>query len=327
MKRNALFVGVDKYADGHIPDLSCAVRDATDLHGFFKYGAGYDRVELLPNPAGKKEVLSAVRELTAGLGRGDFFLFFFAGHGFRVGENHVLVCSKDLYDDVKYEEDGLPLGQRPRFSNTGAGSFVLLDGAAPAVPPLLPSPPGALPALVVCPVCLANVRIEGTRNCAKCGRKYVCADCWDRERRCCSECAGKARREEAERKAREAASWNEKGDDCYYGRNGVAQSDTDAVAWYRKAADQGNAPAQSNLGVMYENGRGVAQSDAEAVKWYRKAADQGNARAQYNLGWRYENGRGVAQSDAEAVAWYRKAAEQGHENAKAALRRRGIPTA
>lgn len=127
MKRNALFVGVDKYADGHIPDLSCAVSDATDLHGFFKYGAGYDRVELLPNPAGKKEVLSAVRELTSDLGKGDFFLFFFAGHGFRVGENHVLVCSKDLYEDVKYEEDGLPLGQLKRKLTGAFDRAVFLD--------------------------------------------------------------------------------------------------------------------------------------------------------------------------------------------------------
>ena len=127
MKRNALFVGVDKYADGHIPDLSCAVRDATDLHGFFKYGAGYDRVELLPNPAGKKEVLDGVRDLTADLGPGDFFLFFFAGHGFRVGENHVLVCSKDLYDDVKYEDDGLPLGQLKRRLSGPFDRAILLD--------------------------------------------------------------------------------------------------------------------------------------------------------------------------------------------------------
>ena len=54
MKRHALFVGVDQYADGHIPNLTCAVSDATDLHGFFKYGAGYDQVELLPNPSSKK---------------------------------------------------------------------------------------------------------------------------------------------------------------------------------------------------------------------------------------------------------------------------------
>lgn len=127
MKRHALFVGVDQYADGHIPNLSCAVSDATDLHGFFKYGAGYNRVELLQNPAGKKDVLEAVRELTAGLGSGDFFLFFFAGHGFRVGENHVLVCAKDLYEDVKYEDDGLPLGQLKRRLSGSFDSALFLD--------------------------------------------------------------------------------------------------------------------------------------------------------------------------------------------------------
>ena len=127
MKRNALFVGVDQYADGQIPNLSCAVNDATDLHGFFKFGAGYDQVALLQNPAGKKEVLDGVRDLTADLGPGDFFLFFFAGHGFRVGENHVLVCSKDLYDDVKYEDDGLPLGQLKRRLSGPFDRAILLD--------------------------------------------------------------------------------------------------------------------------------------------------------------------------------------------------------
>ena len=127
MKRHALFVGVDRYADGHIPNLSCAVNDATDLHGFFKFGAGYDRVELLPNPAGRKEVLGMVRELTFDLGEGDFFLFFFAGHGFRVGENHVLVCEEDLYEDLKYEDDGLPLGQLKRRLSGAFDSALLLD--------------------------------------------------------------------------------------------------------------------------------------------------------------------------------------------------------
>ena len=126
MKRHALFVGVDQYADGHIPNLSCAVSDATDLHGFFKYGAGYDQVELLSNPSSKKEVLGKVRSLTAGLGPGDFFLFFFAGHGFRVGENHVLVCSNDLYDDVKHADDGLPLGQLKRRLSGAFDSALLL---------------------------------------------------------------------------------------------------------------------------------------------------------------------------------------------------------
>ena len=74
---------------------------------------------------------------------------------------------------------------------------------------------------------------------------------------------------------------------------------------------------------MYENGRGVAKDDYEAVKWYRKAADQGDARAQCNLGLMYENGRGVSKDEYEAVKWFRKAAEQGYENAKKTLKRMG----
>ena len=44
-------------------------------------------------------------------------------------------------------------------------------------------------------------------------------------------------------------------------------------------------------GLMYDNGEGVPQDDAEAVRWYRLAAEQGNASAQYNLGLMYANGK------------------------------------
>ena len=54
--------------------------------------------------------------------------------------------------------------------------------------------------------------------------------------------------------------------------------------WFRKAADQGHAKAQCNLGFMYLSGHGLPQSDALAVEWYRKAADQGHAPAQCSLG-------------------------------------------
>ncbi len=100
---------------------------------------------------------------------------------------------------------------------------------------------------------------------------------------------------------------------------GVTQDDAEAVRWYRLAAEQGDAWAQFNLGVMYENGRGVTQDDAEAVRWYRLAAEQGDAKAQYNLGNMYRTGLGVPQDDAEAVRWYRLAAEQGNARAQANL--------
>ena len=60
------------------------------------------------------------------------------------------------------------------------------------------------------------------------------------------------------------------------------------------------------LGKRYAEGDGVRQSWAEAVKWYQKAADQGNADAQYNLGFCYANGDGVRQNWAEAVKWYNR---------------------
>jgi TPR repeat protein len=83
--------------------------------------------------------------------------------------------------------------------------------------------------------------------------------------------------------------------------HGVARDDAQAVAWWRKAADQGNAAGQNDLGWM-------AQDYARAIAWYRKAIDQGDAFAQDDLGLMYANGRGVAQDDAQALVWFRKAA-------------------
>ena len=93
---------------------------------------------------------------------------------------------------------------------------------------------------------------------------------------------------------------------------GVPQDYSEAVKWYRLAADQGDAIAQFNLGVMYAKGQGVPQDYSEAVKWYRLAADQGYATAQFNLGIMYAKGQGVPQDYSEAVKWYRLAADQGH---------------
>ena len=73
----------------------------------------------------------------------------------------------------------------------------------------------------------------------------------------------------------------------------MPQSDKKAVKWVRKAAEQGNAHAQSNLGVMYYDGQGVPTSHQESVKWCRKAADQGHGEAQHNLGAMYAMGKGV----------------------------------
>jgi aminoglycoside phosphotransferase len=92
-----------------------------------------------------------------------------------------------------------------------------------------------------------------------------------------------------------------------------------AVEWYRKAADQGVAQAQSNLGLMYANGHGVDQSYATAVKWYRKAAEQEFAHAQGCLGIMYLEGKGVDQNLSEALRWLRKADAAGYPPAADAI--------
>lgn len=103
---------------------------------------------------------------------------------------------------------------------------------------------------------------------------------------------------------------------CYCIGNGVAQDYAKACKWYRKAAEQGHAAAQNALGERYRRGQGVTQDYVEACKWYKKAAEQGDANAQNNLGGCYYWGDGVAQDYDEAYKWYRKAAEQGHVRAQ-----------
>jgi TPR repeat protein len=89
-----------------------------------------------------------------------------------------------------------------------------------------------------------------------------------------------------------------------------------AIQRLRPLAEQGDARAQSLLGLMYSYGRGVRQHDGEAVKWFGHAADQGDAAAQFNLGNMYAEGRGVAKNDAEAARWYRLAADRGYAQAQ-----------
>ena len=92
---------------------------------------------------------------------------------------------------------------------------------------------------------------------------------------------------------------------------GVRQDDAQAEQWYRKAAEQGNAGAQLNLGVMYGKGHRVRQDYVQAVQWFRKAAEQGDAKAQLNLGVMYDNGQGVRQNYKIAKEWFGKACDNG----------------
>ena len=76
-----------------------------------------------------------------------------------------------------------------------------------------------------------------------------------------------------------------------------------ALKEWRPLAEQGDADAQYNLGVMHDTGQGVPQDYKTAVKWFRLAAEQGNAAAQNNLGVMYEEGQGIIQNNIYAHMW------------------------
>jgi hypothetical protein len=69
----------------------------------------------------------------------------------------------------------------------------------------------------------------------------------------------------------------------------------------KKAAEQGLASAQNNLGSAYREGEGVHEDDAKAVCWYRKAAEQGDALAQTNLSSMYAEGKGVPENNVKGA--------------------------
>lgn len=103
---------------------------------------------------------------------------------------------------------------------------------------------------------------------------------------------------------------------CYQNGFGVVKNFAEAAKWYRKAAEQNDAAAQHNLGACYFVGSGVILDYEEAVKWYRKASDQNYALAQCALGVCYGFGKGVDQDFTESAKWHRKAAENGNAPAE-----------
>ena len=94
----------------------------------------------------------------------------------------------------------------------------------------------------------------------------------------------------------------------YYRGRGLPADQSEAVRWFRAAADRGDTSGQFYLGVAFSEGRGVPQDYAEAMKWYRRAADQGDAPAQYNLGLSYAKGEVGGPDNVSAYVWFNLAA-------------------
>ena len=73
-------------------------------------------------------------------------------------------------------------------------------------------------------------------------------------------------------------------------------------------AEAGDTDAQLRVGAAYDYGKGAPRDGSEAMKWYRMAADRGSAEAQNSVG----SGLQAEKRYEEALPWYEKASAQGH---------------
>lgn len=69
----------------------------------------------------------------------------------------------------------------------------------------------------------------------------------------------------------------------HLGAGGLSKDDAEALRLIRAAAATDNPNGMHTLGVMYEHGHGVPADKTEAVKWYRRAAEAGDTRSKERL--------------------------------------------
>ncbi|MBJ6725481.1 tetratricopeptide repeat protein [Geomesophilobacter sediminis] len=102
---------------------------------------------------------------------------------------------------------------------------------------------------------------------------------------------------------------------------GMKQDKQEALKWYRKSAEQGNPLGEWNLAFMYVKGEGGLKTDyTEARRLFKRAAEAGLANAQYDLGIMLLDGLGGESDRAEAERWFRRAADQGNREARKILK-------
>ncbi len=80
--------------------------------------------------------------------------------------------------------------------------------------------------------------------------------------------------------------------------------------------NRGSGTAQYRLGLMYRDGRGVPRDPTQAIEWFRKAADRGEADAQIELGILLSPGHGASTDIVEAHTWFNLAASRWKDEAK-----------
>lgn len=94
-----------------------------------------------------------------------------------------------------------------------------------------------------------------------------------------------------------------------------------AQRYYEQAAEQQSPQALDALGMLHLKGEGVIQNFKESLRLFQQAAEQGYPRAQHNLGIAFADGKGTFRDPVKAHMWFNLAAANGYPEAAASRER------
>eukprot|EP00741_Cyanophora_paradoxa_P020568 tig00000227_g19855.t1 len=100
------------------------------------------------------------------------------------------------------------------------------------------------------------------------------------------------------------------------GTDGAPVNKNEARSWFKKAANNGFAPAQLNLSVCFSEGIGGPASDDAAFFWMQKAAEQQFPEAEFRLAQMLFRGTGCEKDRKKASIWAKRAAKHGCKDAE-----------
>ena len=95
-----------------------------------------------------------------------------------------------------------------------------------------------------------------------------------------------------------------------YGKGGVSESPKQALAHFRRAAEQGHAGAMVALGTLTRAGHGIPKDEKSALAWFREAARRNHADGMWLLGQSLLQGSGCDVDFDGAKKWLTEAAQQ-----------------
>jgi len=100
---------------------------------------------------------------------------------------------------------------------------------------------------------------------------------------------------------------------------GVEKDEYEALSWVLKSAEQSYPAGMRLAGLMYRDGHGTVKHPEASLRWLKRAFDASDAMSAYFIGNIYEQGEGVEKNIETAFSWYQQGADRGDSWSQYAL--------